>query len=96
MLRTIEEIKRYIRRLFLDVIGEKIDLIESWRDDINRLIQFTIVVTHYGEIQTANLFLRDLEPQLLDMPEYAGRTTLPSGEVALTFKYYSRHPVGDE
>jgi hypothetical protein len=78
------------------VLKEKIGLEEAWRDEINRLVQLKIIVTHYGETQAANVFLKDLEPELLAMKEYAGRITLPSGEVALTFHYYSDQPVDEE
>jgi hypothetical protein len=95
-LRTIPENQNHLKRLFSRVVKEQIDLEEAWRDKINRLVQLKIIVTHYGEIQTANIFLKDLEPDLLAMEEYAGRITLPSGEVALTFHYHSDEPDEDE
>jgi hypothetical protein len=95
-LRTIHEIQHHLKLLFRRVVKEQIDLEEAWRDDVNQLIQLKIIVTHYGETQTANVFLRDLEPDLLGMKEYAGRITLPSGEVALTFRYKSDQPTDEE
>jgi len=87
LVQSITEIKTQVKRVFSECINERIELQESWRDDVNNLIQFTITVTHYGQNQTANVFLKDVEPILLKMPEYAGRVTLPTGEVALTFRY---------
>ena len=96
MLRTILEIQHHLKQLFRRIVNEKIDLEEAWCDEVNRLVQLKIVVTHYGETQTANIFIRDLEPELLAMSEYAGRITLPSGEVALTFHYHSDQPTEED
>ena len=95
-MRTVFEIQHHLKQLFGRIVNEKIDLEEAWRDKVNRLVQLKIVVTHYGETHTANIFLRDLEPELLAMSEYAGRITLPSGEVALTFRYKSDQPVEED